>query len=261
MTTSTTTETTAARAVAAFEQLALGQPWADPARAAATAVRELYERLAEDLFPHTLAPADSGALVDFQIEAAEIRPLHAAADLSALFARAYPALRDVVVGPRGMRLLRNCAASVAPVLAKREPDAVAEMVEHFQTLVAQQLAEHGNSRAQALLNAVAMRHAVAAITVRHEAHAQAETERIERETRAAADAVEAAERAQREELAAFFSARHGLPHYIGGAIVSGQALAAIARRQGARDQGGENVTFSIAELEKARDRVTAEVRA
>jgi hypothetical protein len=243
---------TADAAVDTFEALPLGQPFESAWREATTAVDALTQTAHRALFP-PIGPAktvDAIAAFKFAEELFErarygdrvvdlhhaCRPAHP--ELAAFLRSELVAARIVAAGADGgPAAVDRARLAIAGQLVG---DVAFEPHAHVYAVVAPALAAR-----------------VLAARARHTEHAAAELARIEREARAAADAIAAADRAEREQLAAYFSQHHGRPFVVGGHVVSGQALAAITRGAGGRDHDGAFVTFAIAELREARVRTEA----
>jgi hypothetical protein len=257
------TGTTAAEeAVSAFEAVPDGAAYASQAGAATEAVGTLRAGATASLFP-ALSPAtaDTIALFNFAVETfsrhafgAQLAVLHqqaieAAPELAALL-RSGPALARV----RGM------AAAVAPAGGELFAAAERDAVESYMQVIAGQLVGRPEFEPAATIlsqTVPELEARVGACRQRHQAYVASELGRIENETRQAAEVIKADELQQREELARYFAAQHGRPFVVRGNIVSGQALAALVKHQGARDHSGEFVTFALADLLEARARQMA----
>ena len=257
------TGTTAAEeAVSAFDALVLGQPFAAEADAATEAVGTLRAAATAALFPAIVsASADTIALYEFatatfsrQNFGAELAGLHQQALAGA------PALAKFLRSGLVTSRVKSAAASTAP--ASSTPIAVAEdeAVDRYRQAIASQLVgipEYEPAASVLSVVVPALEARIAACRVKHQQHVAGELQRIEAETRQAAETIAAAEKQQREELATFFMAKHGRPFVVRGGVLSGAALAQAARRSGVRDQDGYFLQISLAELQALRVREEA----
>jgi hypothetical protein len=257
------TGTTAAEeAVSAFDALVLGQPFAAEADAATEAVGTLRAAATAALFPAIVsASADTIALYEFAT--ATFTKHEFSTQLAGLHQQALDAVPGLAQFLRtGLMLahIKAAAASTAP--AAGEPIVMAEetaVAAYMQTIAGQLVGrpEHEPSATTLATTVPALEARIEACRARHEAHVKGELERIEAETRQAAETIAAAEKQQREELATFFMAKHGRGFAIHGEIFSGAALSRAAKRIGVQDNDGYFVPFKLEELQALRVREEA----
>jgi len=257
------TGTTAAQeAVLSFEAVVLGQPYAVDGDAASEAVGSLKAASTAALFPAIVsASADTIALYEFatatfsrQNFGAELAGLHQQALAGA------PALAKFLRSGLVTSRVKSAAASTAP--ASSTPIAVAEdeAVDRYRQAIASQLVgipEYEPAASVLSVVVPALEARIAACRVKHQQHVAGELQRIEAETRQAAETIAAAEKQQREELATFFMAKHGRGFAIHGEIFSGAALSRAAKRIGVQDNDGYFVPFKLEELQALRVREEA----
>jgi hypothetical protein len=257
------TGTTAAEeAVSAFDALVLGQPFAAEADAATEAVGAVKRAATTSSFP-AIAPATADTLALYEFATAAFSRQNFGAELAGLHQQALagaPALAKFLRSGLVTSRVKSAAASVAP--AAGEPIVMAEetaVAAYMQTIAGQLVGrpEHEPSATTLATTVPALEARIEACRARHEAHVKGELERIEAETRQAAETIAAAEKQQREELATFFMAKHGRPFVVRGGVLSGAALAQAARRSGVRDQDGYFLQISLAELQALRVREEA----
>jgi hypothetical protein len=258
-----TDPTAAQAAVQTFEGLALGQPYASLADAAGAAVGALAAGARTALFP-AIVPMTADSVTAFTFhEESFTRSGYAshAANLHQQCLAVMPSLASFLrSGPVCARVAAAAVAS-APAVSGTQADVAARAVEGYQRTIAGQLVGIPEFEPAASILAVtgpALQARIETCRARHEAHVKAELDRIEGEKNIAAEVVKAAEVQQREELAAYFAARHGKAFSIRGNILSAQALAAILRHEGGRNFDGDFVTgLTLEELQALRVREEA----
>ena len=247
---------TAEAAVSAVEALELGAPFADPVAQATQAIDALEADARLALFPPIVpATADTIALFHF-LEEGLTRPRYGEqlAELHRCGLAANPALaaflrsEPVCVRVAGMAAGAGVAADAASLA-----DAERQAIDRYQRAIARHLIGHGESDQAARIVAdagPALAARLEAAHARHRAHLEAELERVRQEEAAATAAIVAAEQQRRADVAGFFAARAGQGFVFRGALFSGQALAAMARREGTQDDSGEWVRAELPELER-----------
>jgi len=258
------TGTTAAEeAVSAFDALVLGQPFAAEADAATEAVGTLRAAATAALFPtHVLMTANVVTSYVFFEELFERSKY--AERAAALHAECLVAQPDLATflrsGPVAARIAVAAVAS-APAVSGTQDDVAARAVQGYQRTIARQLVGIASHEPAATILAVtvpALEARIDACKARHQQHVGAELSRIEGETRQAAEVIKADEVQRREGLAAYFTAQHGRAFVLKGNVLSGQALAAILRHQGAYDFSGELVKgLTLNDMMEARAREMA----
>lgn len=220
----TTINTTAAQqALDTLKRVTLGEPYRPAFEAATTAARAVCDSARPAIFPG-IEPIGADVMADLNL-----------------------CLDSVPIGPEfsaGLVQLHGEAVTEHPALARAIRSGAmrrrlrADDVGTFERQTSAQLAATGDPAAVAFSEAIAMLSDADAIRADHEAHSQAELERIANEQRAADAAVAAVEQQHRDHLAQFFGARSSVTFQLGGRTFSGGAVAALLNGQMARDTDG-----------------------
>lgn len=244
-------------ALEAAEGLAAGGAFAAPCDAAEAAIRALAAPARAVLFPpFTRGTADLVASFNFVSMTWERSQFAVrVVDLHARCLDVDPALAAFLRGGAVADRVRWFAAEQSGRVGRQAADVAGEAIDAYELGIARQLVGCAQCEPAATVLAAdvpTQRARLATCRARHEAHARQEIARLDSEQRAAEAAIVEAERVEREELAQFFAGRAGLAHVVRGTVISGTALASIARRSGGRDAEGAYVTFKLSELLTAR---------
>ncbi|HMG57371.1 MAG TPA: hypothetical protein VK601_27920 [Kofleriaceae bacterium] len=184
--------------VTALEALALGEPWAEPLRAAGTAIAEDRAAAEATMFPSELTPTTADAIAAYTWHTARLAAPAYGERLADLHRRAmatHPALAELMRSVDALDDVGAAAASLAnadrgETHAAAGARAAAAARRRYQRDVADQLAEAPGhelaASARALLAVENLEARVAAESARREEHAAAELAR-ELESRRAAD--------------------------------------------------------------------------
>lgn len=242
-------------AVEALDAVAPGQPFDDPARAAASGVSTMEAEAAAAIFKPGVEPIDPAvaAAVTFAIDDAPLGRFGAyLADLHAV------ATPDVAAFLRSALVI----ARVRSVAASQSTDEITSAaVEQYQRAVAAQLVDDpilGPAARIFAVEAPELQARIDAAVAAHRRHRETEIERIEREQREDAEVETRAAAAEREELAAFFKTRHGLTYTVSNRTLVATAIAALLLGNRAYDVFGEVVeTVSFHEVRLLRRKTEA----
>jgi len=247
-------------AVAAFEALEIGQPYADQADAASAAVSVLTAAARAVLFP-PIASMTADVITAFTFYEELFERSRYGERAAALHAECLATQPDLATFLRAWPVCARVAAAAVATGPAVSQDAVGDRaVEQYRQMIAAQLVgvdEFEPAATNIVTRAPSLQARIETCRARHQQHVAAELERMELERRIASEAIVNAEREQRAELAAYFSARLYLRFIVRGEAVSGQALAAIVRGDGAYSDRGELFKASLAELMVVRDRQVA----
>jgi hypothetical protein len=244
-------------AVSAFEKLNPGAAFLSPCEDATAAEAALTGPAAAMLFPVGFSPMSANAIVvhDFLSEGWTRSDYgRLAAELHGQCVDSSPELAMLLRSAAVRKRVREFATDQARILARRPDELGDEAIVTYEIAVARSLVgrpEHEPHASIIAIDGPALRDRINVCRERHEAFALAEVARHDREALAVEAALHAAEQRRREELAAVFTRVSNHPFLIHGSVVSGAALAAAARRQGARDHDGEFVQFTLDELDLA----------
>jgi hypothetical protein len=212
-----------------------------------------------------LVPVTSESLQDFNDFVSEMPHERVPETLASLYGMAlagrHKGLMAAIAGPRGRRVVTSAATITASRRGLHGADATAHVdaaVQNFVVGLAGHMRETAPEAAAVLLDVLPdLERRITECEAKHAAHVAAELARIAREQAEADRAIADAEEQRREEVARYFSSRHSHGFVVKGAMLSGHALAELARRHGARDQNGYDASVTLEELELVYRRALA----